>query len=187
MTKRTFIAITINPTEEMLRRIHYLKKNLIEENINWIKEAHLHITLRFLGYTPADKLKGIEEELQKTVARFKRIDLSLSGIHLFGSKHSPKVIWIGVEPTETLKKWSSEIDKALAPLGFGKDRQNFVPHITIARIRKLKDKDFFNKVMSLADQTAIQVEQVEGIIFYESVLKNTGAEYSVLKVFDLGK
>lgn len=185
MTKRTFLAIKINPKEEMLRRIQYLKTNLAEENISWIRQDHLHITLRFIGATAEKEVVRIEDELQKVVVNFEKTEINLSGLFLFGSTHSPKLIWFGVEPGKIITDLAAEIDQVLSPLGFERDRQNFIPHLSIGRIRKLRNKEFFHRVIESADQNLIQTERIEKIIFYESILKNSGAEYAVLKEFSL--
>jgi 2'-5' RNA ligase len=90
-----------------------------------------------------------------------------------------------VEPGKIITDLAAEIDQVLTPLGFERDRQNFIPHLSIGRIRKLRNKEFFHRVIESADQNLIQTERIEKIIFYESILKNSGAEYAVLKEFSL--
>lgn len=185
MTLRTFIALKINPTEKFLRRIYYLKTNLADENINWIKEDHFHITLKFIGGTPVDHIEQIANIVEQETSDLFSFDLTVSGISLFGSKYSPRVIWAGVEPENELRKMSDRIDQGLIRLGFETGRQNFVPHITLARIRKLRNKSHFNNVVDKLDNEIIQTETIESIIFYESVLKKSGAQYNVLKEIKL--
>jgi 2'-5' RNA ligase len=185
MTKRTFIGIKINPTEELLRRIYYLKKNLSQDNINWIREDHFHLTLRFLGETPLNRLEEVQQLLKRLTSQYSPFEMEVSGIHLFGSKHSPKVIWAGVQPHDLLLEMALKIDVFLTTLGFSSDRQNFVPHLSLARIRKLKDKDHFHQVIEKSPNGFIQNELVESVLFYESVLKPKGAEYQILGEFPL--
>lgn len=185
MTKRLFIAIKIDPTEELFRRINFLKRNLEEENINWIREDHLHITLRFLGNTPERKIAGLVSSVEKSLSQFEPFELSLEGLSFFGSRYSPKVIWAGVEPKQNLENIFNEINKAIAVFGFKVDRQNFVPHLSIARIRKLKEKAFFHQVIEKADLSQIQKQQINTIILYESILHPRGAEYKIVKKFQL--
>lgn len=181
MNKRIFIAIKINPTKELLRRIYYLKRNLVEENINWIKEDHFHLTLRFIGETSADKIETIGNILENEFTVFNSFDLDVLGISLFGSKHSPRVIWADVEPKNKIHEMAHAINQNLIPLGFEADRQNFVPHLTIARIRKLKNKKHFHNVIDRLDNEIIQTERINTVILFESNLKRTGAVYNILK------
>ena len=185
MTKRTFIAIKINPTENLLYRIYYLKKHLSEDNINWIKIDHFHITLRFIGDTPIGSIESISKSIEKVMLNYHSFDLNIKGISVFGSHYKPKIIWAGVEPKEILQKIAESIDKELCALGFEIDRQNFVPHLTLGRIRKLKDKSHFFNVIEKPDSEVIQTETVKSVVFFESQLKQNGAVYNVLDQIQL--
>jgi 2'-5' RNA ligase len=187
MIRRTFIAIKIYPTEELLRRICFLKHHLSEENINWIKSDHFHLTLRFIGNTQEYEFPNISKSIKKIALNKKPFVLSVSGIKTFGSRYSPKVIWAGVEPMEKLKQLALEIDSELEYLEFSRDRQNFVPHLTLARIRKLQNKDYFFNVLDKMDNKLILEEEITSVIFYESILKQRGAVYNILEEVKLGE
>lgn len=185
MIKRTFIAIKINPTEELLRRIYYLQNNLKNENINWIKEDRFHITLRFIGNTPVKKISDVVEMIEKKVSDLYTFNIIIKGISVFGSYYNPRVIWAGVEPIQILKEVVQKLDSGLNNLGFSMDRQNFVPHLSIARIRKIKDKNYFQKVIDNIDDNVLHSELVESFVLYESLLEQRGAVYKVIKEIKL--
>lgn len=185
MAKRLFIAIKINPTEEMLRRVSLFQENLKEENMNWIKKDHYHLTLKFLGKTSSEKIKGMVKALKKSIEKEPAFQLALSEFGLFGSKYSPRVIWAGVEPELRITSLAEKISKELESFGFEIDRQNFVPHLTIARIRQLKNKSHFQQVFSRL-QSAVSLEQVVNeVILYESILNSKGAVYKEVAIFPL--
>jgi len=169
----------------MLRRIHYLKKNLKEENINWIQEDHFHITIKFLGKTPSDQIEEVSRILQGVSENQASFEMSVEKVALFGSQYHPRVIWMGVEPESILRGIHESITDGLESIGLKKDRQNFVPHLSIARIRKLNNKDHFRKVFEKVEQGMIQKEMVRSIILYESILHPKGAEYRIVKEFPL--
>jgi len=183
MFKRLFIAIKIDPTEELLRRIHYFESNLKEENINWIKADHYHLTLKFLGKTDIAQIEEVSRILKEVSMKSRAFQLELSGIHLFGSTYSPRVIWIGTEPVDILKELNQKVIAGLKELGIESDQQNFVPHLSIARIRKLKNKDHFKRVMEKAEQGLIQSQSINKMILYESVLLPRGAEYRTIEEY----
>lgn len=185
MFKRLFIAIKIDPTEEMLRRIHYFKRNLEEENIHWIKTGHFHMTLKFLGKTPTSQIEQLSKGLREVAMKFPCFEMRVDGIGLFGSQYNPRVIWVGLEPKDFLLSLHEKVIKQLASMGLESDRQNFVPHLTLARIRKIYHKDHFNKVMEKSEQGLIQSQKVNKIVLYESVLLSRGAEYEIIEEFPL--
>jgi len=185
MFQRTFIAIKIIPAEELLRRVYYLKSNLNSSLINWINSNQLHLTLRFVGQTPQDIIDDISSELAKELTLINNFEISLSGLSIFGSSHQPKVIYAKVEPNENLKEIAQIIDQILLNFNFTNDRQNFVPHITLGRIKKLDDRQYFQKVIDKKKNVFIQTSEVNQIIFYKSKLTQRGAIYHPLKEIKL--
>ncbi|NPD46980.1 MULTISPECIES: RNA 2',3'-cyclic phosphodiesterase [unclassified Lentimicrobium] len=185
MRKRLFIAIKINPTKEILHRVSLFQENLDDDNINWIRADHYHLTLKFLGDTSSEKIERMAEKLIRILQEEPAFRLKLSKFGLFGSKYSPRVIWAGVEPELEVGKLAQKISKEMESFGYRNDRQNFVPHLTVARIRKLKNKAHFQQVFSKL-HSAVRLEQlVDEVVLFESRLSSQGAEYSELARFPL--
>lgn len=169
----------------MLRRISLFQENLSEDNINWIRTDHYHLTLKFLGKTSSEKIERMVESLKVSLCEEVSFKLNLSEFGLFGSKYSPRVIWAGVEPELKIVKLAQKISKEMESYGFVNDRQNFVPHLTVARIRKLKNKAHFQQVFSKL-QSAVKFEQlIDEVVLYESKLSSQGAKYCELAIFPL--
>lgn len=185
MSKRLFIAIKINPTEELLRRVCFLKNNLSEENINWIRDDHYHLTLQFLGKTPTKHISSIRKQLNEVIEKSVRFDLQITNVSMFGSKYNPKVLWFGIEKQSEIIKLHADIVEVMKKFGFSTDRQNFVPHLSIARIRKLKNKDHFKKVYERVEQGSFQKQNIQEVVLYESVMSPKGAEYHIVEKFQL--
>ena len=69
-------------------------------------------------------------------------------------------------------------------LGF--DSQNrFSPHITLGRIKFIKNKQLLNNLIDTYSDVLLQQITVSNIILYESILKPSGAEYRIIEKFDL--
>ena len=186
MYKRLFIAIKIDPTEELLRRIHFLKLNLTHEQfINWIPTNHYHLTLKFLGKVHQDRIGEISERIRGVLEEKEKFLMQLTNIGIFGSNYSPGVLWGGVDENKRIRILYQGISKVLSNIGFSEDGQNFVPHISIARIKKITDKKFFQELIKKADLISCNQQKVNEIILYESILKSTGADYRVVEKFDL--
>ena len=73
----------------------------------------------------------------------------------------------------------------LKKIGFEPDRQNLVPHLTLGRIKFLKDKLAFRKVVDDFRNISSGEIRVDSFILFESLLKREGPEYIPLKKFML--
>lgn len=185
MYKRLFIAININPTEALINKIEFLKNNLSHDLLNWIREDHYHLTLKFLGKTPIKHIPKIETAIKKAVIQNSKFSIQINAIRIFGSTYKPTVLWLGIEEEERVLDLYENVVKELNHVGYNSERQNFVPHISVARIKKIGDKKFFQMLLERGHFKDVQVQQVGEIVLYESILGVKGAEYSVVKKFKL--
>lgn len=65
--RRLFVAIHLQPSEVLLALLHKLKRQLAHERINWVRPDNIHLTLKFLGETPENKMPVISKALQELV------------------------------------------------------------------------------------------------------------------------
>ncbi|MEA3479615.1 MAG: hypothetical protein U9R60_15635, partial [Bacteroidota bacterium] len=70
-------------------------------------------------------------------------------------------------------------------IGYEKDRQNFVPHLSIGRVKLLEDKNYFQQTIDKHKPGLIQTIRVEEVLLVESVLHPTGSEYFVVEKISL--
>ncbi len=71
-------------------------------------------------------------------------------------------------------------------IGFARDRQNFVPHLTLGRIKNLTDKPRFQEVIGKIPQKAYIHKSVTELLLYESILHKDGPKYRVIHSFKIG-
>jgi len=185
MSKHLFIAIKINPSLELLNKIDFLENNLKHELINWIKKDHYHLTLRFLGEISERRIPTIIKSLQKVFSQEYSFTLGINSLGLFGSTYNPRVLWLGVDEIVEIKTIHQKVELELKRIGFPSDNQNFIPHISIARIKKLHDKKFFHSLILKPKFETIQSQEVTEVILYESILSTKGAEYQIVEIFPL--
>jgi 2'-5' RNA ligase len=70
-------------------------------------------------------------------------------------------------------------------IGWERDRQNFVPHLTIARIKHVPDKKLFQQFIDENRNAFIQEVSVAEFHLYESILLREGPVYKVLETYEL--
>jgi 2'-5' RNA ligase len=184
--KRLFAAIRINPSEAFLSRYFSLKQQLKNEKIRWVDPENIHITLKFFGETPEHHIPGINAALKEASSSMGPFSITIVNTGIFGSSYNPKVIWFGIDPHKEITTLSNHIFEKLENAGIPKDRQNFVPHLTIARMKFLADKKYFQKVIDAHKEGQIQNEEVNQFHLFESILRPQGPKYALIRSFDLG-
>jgi RNA 2',3'-cyclic 3'-phosphodiesterase len=183
--KRLFVAIRVVPDAGFISRYRALKSSLSYEPIKWVEEQNIHITLKFLGETSEERIPGINAVLEKVAGSFPSFELALKGLGIFGSSYNPKVIWAGIHPYDRLVTLMKLVHEGLEPEGFPMERQNLVPHLTLGRIKPLRDKKRFQSEVEKFKYIASASQVVDRIILFESNLKKEGPEYHVLRAHSL--
>jgi RNA 2',3'-cyclic 3'-phosphodiesterase len=181
--KRLFAALKIHPDAEFLAKYRELKQELRQEPIKWVEEHNIHITLKFFGETEERHIREICSVLQKRASATASIDLKLSGLGIFGSSYAPKVVWVGIEPYAELQGLMKNTHADLAVIGFEPDRQNLVPHLTLGRIKFLRDKIIFNRSIARYKTISSSALHITEMILFESILRREGPQYIALDKF----
>ena len=183
--KRLFVAIKIHPGEEFLRLYYQLKKTFQQEKIKWVEKDNVHATLKFIGETPAEQVEDIIGALSEARLGIMPFDLVLEGMGIFGSSYNPRVIWFGIRKDRQMGNLAENIFSELEAIGFERDRQNYVPHLTVGRIKDIQDKKRFQEQLDKIKPGHIQTIRVEEFYLFESILEPTGPVYEVIESFNL--
>ena len=182
---RAFIAIELPDTvkEFLADTSSRLKK--CGADVKWVRTNGIHLTLKFLGYVDVDLIPIIERDLRLVFAEQKPFSLQLSGLGAFPGLARPRVFWAGLDDPESVTpRLASRVDETLDPLGFQREKRPFTPHLTLGRVRSNKNcGDLIEAVrqsMDISGPTFI----ADHAVLFESILKPSGAEYSVIGSFD---
>jgi RNA 2',3'-cyclic 3'-phosphodiesterase len=181
---RTFIAIKIVPSEEFIHSYQILKKQLVNENINWVDFDNLHLTLKFLGNISLENVLILKKELKK-IETCPPFHFQIEGVHLFKDIHTPRVIYSEIKAGNELYNLAEEIDNCLLKLHIFPDGKKFLPHLTLGRIKSLNKKE--NLELVLLDFRKVYFQQVEctEFVLFESKLNPNGPVYLPLAEFKL--
>ena len=183
-TVRTFIAIELDDsTRQALSTIQaQLKKT--GADVKWVKPENSHLTLKFLGEPPVDKIKPITESVNNS-CRKNPFLLEWSHLGAFPTIEHPQVIWIGIEKgKDQIREIAFELEGALEKLGFKKERREFDPHITLGRCRSPLNRFALFKAIKDYNLPIIS-QEVRKIVFIKSTLSAQGPHYEAIKEFPL--
>lgn len=176
--KRLFIAIKIKNTDIIESLISSMRSKLLDEKINWVQLNNLHLTLRFLGKTETSKVPAIKSALINTMHLFHNFTIETGKIGLFGSKHSPKVIWLEIKSSGLLEQLEIVLSEELKKSGFERDNQNFVAHLTLGRIpTQLKSRKYFQQIIDAHQNSILVKEKADTITLFSSKLTPHGPVY----------
>lgn len=179
--KRLFIATPIIPLSAEIQKISAdLRFRLRHDEIVWVKDDVRHLTLRFLGATPPQKIPDIRQALADACAHHQPFSLTINKIGVFGSRYAPEVIWLGFEHFEPFKNLFDQLEPKLEAYGFEPNYGNFVPHITLGRIKSLHDKHKFWESIDAVPKKFEQNLEISSLNLYQSFLHKDGPEYKSL-------
>lgn len=138
---RTFVSVSV-PKE--IVNIQSMLKSTVEPKgvkVRWVMNGKMHLTLKFIGNTTQGSVDNLNEALFNVVKSAKVINLSISGTGAFPVKGRPNVLWLGIKgDIDELKQLTVNINNSLEPLGFITEKRDFLPHVTIARIKSNQKK-----------------------------------------------
>ena len=103
--------------------------------LSWSDVTNLHITTKFIGEWPADRIADVTLALG-TVPMAGPIEISVKGIGWFPNQRRPRVFWAGVEGGEPLRALARDTEQSLAALGVPAEGRPYSAHLTLARIRE---------------------------------------------------
>jgi RNA 2',3'-cyclic 3'-phosphodiesterase len=183
--KKLFFAFTFKKTKNIELILQQLQTKLKEDKIVWTNPQKLHITIKYLGETKAENLLQIIKIAEDTAKKFSNFTLEANGIKVFGSSYNPKIIRGHIFPNNNINKLYENIEHELIKIGFSTERQNFVPHITLGRIKKLTNKEFFQKLISSFSSSPLLSEKIMGFSLMESIpQKNKPPVYVTIANFN---
>ncbi len=179
--KRTFIAIDIPVNNTVKGLLNKLNHKLRNERIKWVEPEQYHITLQFLGNIDESLIDTIIPGLDKIAGNISGFSIILKEFGVFKNLKNPRILWIGFAPCKELEMLKYAIDEEMLKLGFEKSDKPFSAHLTIGRIKQLKDTQILKEWIDEHREAELQEIEVNEIIFYESILKSYGPEYIAIK------
>lgn len=146
-----------------------------------VRAESRHLTLKFLGEIADGDAKPVSQALDGVVKGFKPFPVGALGVGFFPNAIRPRVIWVGVDdPRRQVAPLHKAVDVALAPLGFERGGEVFVPHITLARVTEAPPGDALAQAVDPLVHSRFGWTQATGLDFMESTLKQGGAVYKAV-------
>ncbi len=202
MTKhRCFIAIRLDPASQasLQALMEGLKERVPEAQ--WVKPANAHLTLKFLGNVNHERLERVVTIIKLACDGMDFTPLEMQGLGVFPSPKSPRILWLGLAgEVFRLNAIVQRLDDQLEALGWQKEKQTWVPHITLARFDGIRHRpapgqthnsnrqETRERMLKILEQNAgknFGTLKVTSVDLMESTLTPSGAIYHPLFVCSL--
>ena len=189
---RLFVAIPMPEAvrNEIAAAQLELQRLVSRDAIRWAKPDQFHLTLRFLGGIPGERVTALQAAINTVCLGLPALRLRAQGIGFFPKARSPRVIWAGVNDGEgRLVDLQKKIEGAVRPFTQEPGTEKFAGHVTIGRVKHLNRPEI--------EKLAAHAQAVEGRLFGEwtanevelirSDLLPSGASHTLLAAFRLGE
>ncbi len=189
---RSFIAIEL--PDELKRGLTQLQARLKldkQPGVKWVEPYSIHLTLKFLGSVPIDRIGDITGAIEEAAQGIPPFHLEVRNLGVFPNLRRVQVAWVGISgQLDKLGQLQQGIESNLARLGFAPESRPFTPHLTLARLRQQVSQEERQRFGQLIVGTKFEVVyaiEVDAISLMRSQLTREGAIYSRISSVGLGK
>lgn len=134
--QRLFLAVAVPPgaLEACQRVVDQVRLTELGRAARWVRTENLHLTIRFLGDTPADLVPDVGLAVLDAAAGVARFRIELAGAGAFPDGRHPRTLWLGVDQgNDGLMRIIDALEAPLDCLGWPPDPRARRPHLTVAR------------------------------------------------------
>ncbi len=137
-TVRAFLAVAVPPDSHA--RLVACKRELARTDaaVRWVRDAGLHVTVRFLGGVSEAALEALHAALLGPLGGLAPPQAQVRGLGAFPHWHHPRVLWAGVE-CAALGAVAATVAAAAVALGLAPDAHPFHAHVTLGRVNGMRN------------------------------------------------
>ncbi len=189
-TIRAFIAIEL--PDNIKNELEEIKSVLMSGNstpAKWVNPESIHLTLQFLGDISSDRVTEILDAIKRGVGGTPSFQIQLAGLGVFPNPARTQVVWTGIAgDIEQLKQLQKSIEIEMERLSFPREKRNFTPHLTLARVRDHATPDERKRLGDMVTGTPFTggIIRVDSVNLMKSRLTRQGALYTSLGSIRLG-
>jgi RNA 2',3'-cyclic 3'-phosphodiesterase len=136
---RTFVALELPEDLRLSLGTLQFQFGASAQTARWVAPELLHVTMRFLGELPPERLDLVERAARAAAFSTEPFSLDVGRLGAFPNERNPRVLWVGLQGDAglaSLQQLHTALENGLANLGCGREDKPFSPHITVARTRE---------------------------------------------------
>jgi len=175
---RTFVAFDVNEeTQRELRRVREELSGL--PNVRWVRLEGIHLTVKFIGEIDDPVVPEVFKAMERSVEGIEAFEFRVKGLGYFPPRRMPRVLWAGVEEDDRrFVEIADRLNSELAELGVKPEKRDFIPHITLGRVRGRIDKEEVDEAFEERRERQFGADEASELLLYMSELHPEGARYT---------
>ena len=141
-----------------------------------VDKNNMHLTLAFLEELENREIGNAREAMDR--ARFDRFDVSIKGVYCFGN---PGAIYSAVASgADKIIELARSLRVELAASDINFDKKDFVPHVTIARMKGKVDEETLTEELCRFANREFGSYTLDTVSLFKSILGPEGPRYEGL-------
>ncbi len=181
---RLFAAVPLSPAALDAAKATLQRLEAEGWPVRWVREAGLHLTLKFFGEVTADRLDTIAEMVGFSLDGVAPMPMQITGAGVFPGPSRPRVIRLDVAAGTELELLQDRLERGGERIGFPPEGRPFRPHVTLGRIKEGQrlPRDAMDIIEAIPGQPEFLADRV---VLYESELGFGGPLYHARADFSL--
>ncbi|HEX4595705.1 MAG TPA: RNA 2',3'-cyclic phosphodiesterase [Bryobacteraceae bacterium] len=178
---RLFTGIDL--PEDVRERLERLLMHLRPAaHLKWSPVYNLHVTLKFIGEWPEEKLPQLETAL-RSIPKRAPIPIEVKRLGWFPNVRHPRVFWAAVHGGDALSDLARDTETAVEPLGIAKEDRAFTAHLTLARIKEPVPLDALRTAIEQLETAELGTFLSDRFFLYRSQPGAAGSIYTKLSEY----
>ncbi len=156
--------------------------------VKWVERPNLHLTLKFVGDTPASRLCEVVEIAEQAAAECAPVELEVRGAGCFPPRGAPRTLWLGLrEERPELAKLAQGLGRRLVEAGLAEpERRPFTAHFTLGRVKDTGGGRELREAVERLCHEPVGPMLADRFVLYSSDLMPRGPIYTKRGEFRLG-
>lgn len=181
---RAFLAVPPDPGWVASARSLVSRLRAASPEASWTRPESWHLTLRFLGEVPRERIAAFAAAMGPAVAGSSAMELRSADAVLFPARGPARVLGVGFESdagVDALVALAREAERCAREVGLEPEKRVWHPHVTLARIRRSWPLAAVARFRADVAATTFPAWPVRRGVLYESRLAPEGAVHTPIE------
>lgn len=177
---RIFLALPLKVQASLRTTCSKLQDQFSNEKLRWVRQENMHLTIRFFGDVEEERIVELADALKVALSDVPSGEICIKGLGTFENRSSYNVLWAGIEDPEPLREIKSITDEALKEIQPVKIHRNYRPHLTLARMKRIYERERFMDEIVRYEATDFGTYKLDRLVLFQSILGEQGPVYKEL-------